>query len=207
MKRSAAKAPPATRSRAVLQRAQRALAAADPVMARLIAAHGPCGLAARAAAPFQTLARSIINQQLSAVVADRIETRVRALVPGFDAPGFLACDSEALRDAGLSRRKISYLHALAAAVANGQLDFAALRAAPDAEIVAALTALPGIGPWTAEMFLLFGLHRPDVLALGDAGLQRAARDLYGPDCDLATLGEHWRPWRSVASWHLWRHLD
>lgn len=195
-----------TRSAAALHAAERELAARDSVLAGLIHTHGPCRLHTRRASPFATLARSIINQQLSAQAAAQIETRVRAAVPAFDPGGFLAADAPTLRAAGLSGRKIDYLQALAAAIDAGRLDFTALRRAPDEAVIEALVALPGIGRWTAEMFLLFGLHRPDVLALGDAGLQRAARMLYGEDADLAALGEHWRPYRSVASWYLWRHL-
>ena len=82
-----------------------------------------------------------------------------------------------------------------------------MQEAPDADVIAALVELPGIGQWTAEMFLIFGLSRPDVLSLGDAGLQRAVRLLFGDEAKLEHMGQSWRPFCSVASWYLWRHLD
>lgn len=177
------------------------------VMARLIAQHGPCPLADREFLPFQTLANSIISQQLSAKAADTIERRVQAIVPGFMPAGFLAAPPEALRAAGLSSAKVRYIVELAQRVSDGRLNLEAMQQAPDPEVIAALVELPGIGQWTAEMFLIFGLRRPDVLSLGDAGLQRAARLLFGDDAKLEHVGQSWRPFCSVASWYLWRHLD
>ena len=107
----------------------------------------------------------------------------------------------------VSAAKSRYIVELAQRVTDGRLDFDALLSQTDDAVIDALTELPGIGRWTAEMFLIFSLKRPDVLALGDAGLQRAARDLYGEDADLESIGQSWRPYRSVASWYLWRHLD
>lgn len=177
------------------------------VMARLIAQHGPCPLAHREFLPFQTLANSIISQQLSAKAADTIERRVQAIVPGFTPAGFLAVSPEALRAAGLSSAKARYIVELAQRVSDGRLNLEAMQQATDPEVIAALVELPGIGQWTAEMFLIFGLRRPDVLSLGDAGLQRAARLLFGDDAKLEHVGQSWRPFCSVASWYLWRHLD
>lgn len=177
------------------------------VMARLIVEHGPCPLADREFRPFQTLANSIISQQLSAKAADTIERRVQAIVPGFTPAGFLAVPTEALRAAGLSSAKARYILELAQRVSDGRLNLEAMREAPDADVIAALVELPGIGQWTAEMFLIFGLSRPDVLSLGDAGLQRAVRLLFGDDAKLEHMGQSWRPFCSVASWYLWRHLD
>jgi DNA-3-methyladenine glycosylase II len=177
------------------------------VMAQLIAQHGPCPLADREFRPFQTLANSIISQQLSAKAAATIERRVLAVVPGFTPAGFLAVSSEALRAAGLSSAKARYIIELAQRVSAGRLDLEAMQQAPDAEVITALVELPGIGQWTAEMFLIFGLRRPDVLSLGDAGLQRATRLLFGDDAKLERVGQLWRPFCSIASWYLWRHLD
>jgi DNA-3-methyladenine glycosylase II len=176
-------------------------------MARLIAQHGPCSLADREFRPFQTLANSIISQQLSAKAADTIERRVMTIVPGFTPTGFLSVSTEALRAAGLSSAKARYILELAQRVSDGRLNLKAMQHAPDAAVIAALVELPGIGQWTAEMFLIFGLRRPDVLSLGDAGLQRAARMLFGDDARLEHVGQSWRPFCSVASWYLWRHLD
>lgn len=179
-------------------------------MARLVADYGSCPLAERESVPFHTLARSIISQQLSAKAADAIERRVAQIVQApFSPDEVLAVSVESLRSAGLSARKAGFLRQLAEHVTTGRLNFDALAAYPDESVIIALTELPGIGRWTAEMFLIFGLKRPDVLALGDAGLRRAAKMLY-QDSDggvLARVSGAWRPYRSVASWYLWKHLD
>ena len=193
-------------SRAMLD-AERHLRQSCRIMARLIAQHGPCPLADREFRPFQTLANSIISQQLSAKAADTIERRVLAIVPGFTPAGFLAVPTEALRAAGLSAAKARYIGELAQRVSDGRLNLEGMQQTPDADVIAALVELPGIGQWTAEMFLIFGLRRPDVLSLGDAGLQRSARLLFGDDAKLEHVGQSWRPFCSVASWYLWRHLD
>jgi DNA-3-methyladenine glycosylase II len=190
-----------------MQDAERHLRQSCRIMARLIAQHGPCPLADREFRPFQTLANSIISQQLSAKAADTIERRVLAIVPGFTPAGFLAVPTEALRAAGLSAAKARYIGELAQRVSDGRLNLEGMQQTPDADVIAALVELPGIGQWTAEMFLIFGLRRPDVLSLGDAGLQRSARLLFGDDAKLEHVGQSWRPFCSVASWYLWRHLD
>lgn len=190
-----------------MQDAERHLRQSCRIMARLIAQHGPCPLADREFRPFQTLANSIIGQQLSAKAADTIERRVLAIVPGFTPAGFLAVPPEALRAAGLSAAKARYIGELAQRVSDGRLNLEGMQQTPDADVIAALVELPGIGQWTAEMFLIFGLRRPDILSLGDAGLQRSARLLFGDDAKLEHVGQSWRPFCSVASWYLWRHLD
>lgn len=190
-----------------VQDAERHLRQSCPVMARLIVEHGSCPLADREFRPFQTLANSIISQQLSAKAADTIERRVQAIVPDFTPAGFLAAPPEALRTAGLSSAKARYILELAQRVTDGRLNLEAMQEAPDADVIAALVDLPGIGQWTAEMFLIFGLSRPDVLSLGDAGLQRAVRRLFGEEAKLQEVGRVWRPFSSVASWYLWRVLD
>jgi len=188
------------------------LRGADAVMSRLVAEHPACPLAKREYRPFQTLAGSIISQQLSAKAADTIARRVAALVPmPFQAEGFLAVPVEALRAAGLSQAKARYIRELAERVCDGRLKLDALPELEDEKAVEILCELPGIGRWTAEMFLIFGLKRPNVLSVGDAGLQRAARLLYGSKTKAEALLERvagpWAPYRSVASWHLCRHLD
>jgi DNA-3-methyladenine glycosylase II len=187
--------------------AERHLQASCGVMARLIADHGHSPLAEREFRPFETLVTSIISQQLSAKAADTIKMRIRALVPDLDPQVFVSVPPGRLRIAGLSSSKIRYLGELARQVSTGQLNFEKLLNAPDDEVKEVLVKLPGIGIWTAEMFLIFGLHRPDVLSLGDAGLRRAVRLLFGEDARIEDVGEAWRPYRSVASWYLWRHLD
>lgn len=190
-----------------IRAAERHLTQACAVMARLMATHGRCGLAARDRQHFRTLTSSIMGQQLSVKAADTIRARVEAIVPGFDPEGFLGASPEALRQAGLSAAKIRSVRDLAARVTDGQLELAALVQLSDEDAIAELTAVSGIGRWTAEMFLIFGLSRPNVLALNDAGLRRAARLLYGNDATLEALGKLWEPYCSVASWYLWRHLD
>jgi len=188
------------------QDAERHLRQSCRVMARLIARHGSCPLADRAFRPFPTLVHSIISQQLSSKAADTIARRVQAIVPGFTPAGLLAVSPEALRAAGLSSAKARYIVELARRLSDGRLNLEAMQEAPDADVIAALMDLPGIGRWTAEMFLIFGLRRPDILSLGDAGLQRAVRLLFGEDATLECVGQSWRPFCSVASWYLWRHL-
>lgn len=195
----------------VVRDAERHLSASDRVMARLIAAYGKCPLPRRNAPPFHTLASSIINQQLSSRAADTIKQRLSALAPmPFRPEDFLAAPVGSLRTAGLSGAKAKYIRELAERVVSGKLDFDALAEEGDETVIVRLMALPGVGRWTAEMFLIFGLKRPDVLAAGDAGLRRAARMLYGdeePAGLLMKVGAAWSPYRSVASWYLWRHLD
>lgn len=190
-----------------MRNAERYLSQSCRIMARLIVQHGPCPLADREFRPFQTLVNSIISQQLSSKAAYTIERRVQAVVPGFTPDGFLAISTETLRAAGLSSAKARYIVELARRVIDGRLNLEAMQHTPDAAVIAALVDIPGIGQWTAEMFLIFGLRRADVLSFGDAGLQRAARLLFGDDAKLEHIGQLWRPFCSVASWYLWRHLD
>lgn len=194
-----------------MREAERHLSQADEVMASLVADYGPCPLAEREFRPFHTLARSIISQQLSAKAADTIERRVSQIIPTpFGPDEILTVPVERLREAGLSSRKAGFIRQLAEHVTRGRLNFDELAGYPDESVIVALMELPGIGQWTAEMFLIFGLKRPDVLALGDAGLRRAAKMLY-QDSDenglLERVSVTWRPYRSIASWYLWRHLD
>jgi DNA-3-methyladenine glycosylase II len=132
---------------------------------------------------------------------------VLALAQDYTPAAFLALTPEALRGAGLSGAKTRYILELARRTQERLIDFDALQQHSDEDALAALVALPGIGRWTAEMFLIFSLKRPDILSLGDAGLQRAARLLYGEGADLEKVAEPWRPYRSAASWYLWRYLE
>lgn len=187
------------------------LCLADPVMARLIAAHPPYRQKPKET-PFQVLATSIINQQLSQKAADAIEARVVALTAQFNPAASLRIKQEKLRLAGLSRNKAEFLHTLAKEALAGNLEEKELRKLTDEEVIARLTTIRGIGRWTAEMFLMFALRRPDVLSLGDAGLRRAARNLYGKrfsgdDSEvLKKAGKRWHPWRTIACRHLWLSL-
>jgi DNA-3-methyladenine glycosylase II len=195
-----------------IREAEHYLAHADPVMRRLIARHGPCPLAEREFEPFHMLANSIISQQLSTKAAATIKQRVGELVGvPFQTEKVLAVSSEKLCDAGLSQAKARYIRELAARVVDGRLIFDELMAIEDEAVIEKLIEANGIGRWTAEMFLLFGLKRLDVLALGDAGLQRSARILYGKRRKSETLlrrvAEAWKPYRSIACWYLWRSLE
>jgi len=194
--------------------ARRLLARRDPVLRDLIREHGPCGLAdAQHTDPFRALVSAIISQQLSTKAAATIKARLDTLAGGPLTPRRVgAIDDVALRGVGLSRQKISYVRDLCGRVATGQLALHDLAAMPDEEVVAALTSVKGIGRWTAEMFLMFRLHRPDVLPLGDLGIVKAVQRAYGmrkvPSPErLTKLGEQWRPYRSVACWYLWASLD
>jgi len=187
--------------------AEQHLLKSDRVMATLVRKHGKCGIVTRAFRPFHALTTAIISQQLSVKAAETIAARVALHAPRPFEPGsILTVAPDALRAAGLSGAKAKYIHGLARRVEDGTLDFLQIRKLHDEAAIAALTEIPGIGRWTAEMFLIFTLRRPDVLSLGDAGLNRAFLGLYG-DADLKRVAERWRPYRSVACWYLWRHLD
>ena len=159
-----------------IRRAERHLAKVDAAMKRLIAKHGHCPLAQREFQPFHMLANSIISQQLSTKAAATIKRRVGELVGvPFQTERVLSVSAESLRAAGLSQAKTRYIRELAAHVSDGRLEFDEIMSLGDEAVIEKLIEVPGIGRWTAEMFLLFGLKRLDVLAVGDAGLQRAAR--------------------------------
>lgn len=195
--------------------AVRLLSRRDPVLRALIRAHGPCGLATRAPEePFVTAAKAIVSQQLSAKAAETIFGRVIALMPGrVLTPEHLnAAAEDGLRAAGLSRAKASYLRDLASRVLDGRLHLGRFDTMDDEAVIAELTAVKGIGRWTAEMFLIFKLNRPDVLPVDDVGIINAMRRAYGlrkaPTPErMRRLAEPWRPYRSIACWYLWCSLD
>ncbi len=194
------------------------LARADPVMATLVAAHGPLSVderrRGRPGDPYGALLRSIVGQQLSVKAARAIYERLTEPFGGAaPSPGeLLASDPERMRAAGLSRPKVAYLRDLAERVEDGRLRLDLLADLPDEEVAEQLVAVKGLGPWTADMFLMFHLARPDVLPVGDVGVRRAAQRLYGlpapPDAEALTrLAEPWRPHRTLASLYLWASLD
>ncbi len=164
---------------------------------------------------FRSLGRAIIYQQVAGKAAAAVYRRVRELYPGarFPTPSQLAdTDLETLRSAGLSRQKATYLGDLAEAYLDGSIQPRRFDRMEDGEILETLTAIRGIGPWTAEIFLMFDLLRPDILPVGDYGIQQGFRLLRGLDelPDAATmrrLAEPWRPHRSHACWYLWRILE
>jgi DNA-3-methyladenine glycosylase II len=194
------------------------LRASDPVMRRLVDKHGPLDeeerRRGRPLEPYGALVRSIVGQQLSTKAARSIYERLTALFDGrTPTPAeLLAADPEDVRSVGLSRPKVAYLRSLAEHVESGELELARLSELPDEEVTEQLTAVKGLGQWTADMFLIFHLGRPDVLPVGDLGVRRAVERVYGlpdlPDAaQLTEIGEPWRPHRSLASLYLWRSLD
>ena len=193
------------------QEACAGLAAADPAMAALVARYRGEGLVGQGDA-FLTIARAIVAQQISVRAADSIWARLEAAV-GTVAPAEVAARTEeALRGAGLTRQKAGYLRDIAEGFVAGRIEPARWQDADDEAVIADLLALRGVGRWTAEMVLIFHLQRPDVLPLADIGVRRAMTSHYGDGSEMSVdaieaRAERWRPWRSVAVWHLWRSLD
>ena len=195
-------------------RARRLLLRRDPVLAALIRKHGACGLAAAQRSDhFSALVRAITGQQLSTKAASTIYARLVALMPGGVTPeALVSLTDEQMRAVGMSRQKTAYFRDLAARALSGALPLESLDQMSDEDVIAALTQVKGIGRWSAEMFLMFRLHRPDVLPVDDLGIVNAVKNVYRlrkrPTADrIRRIGESWRPYRSVASWYLWRSLD
>lgn len=189
------------------------LSSSDPVLARIIAQVGPYGVRRRPG-QFRALVASIISQQLAGSAARAIFARFVALFPGqrFPTPEQVMQVSTArLRKVGLSKAKAIYIREIAAQVAARKLNFRRFPRMDDEAIIAELTKVHGIGRWTAEMFLMFNMGRPDVLPVGDLGFQNAVMRAYGlakrPTAkELRELAERWRPHRSAAVWYLWQSL-
>ena len=196
-------------------RARRFLMRRDPILAGAIKRIGPCLMADRQRKDhLSALVGAIVSQQLSTKAATTIFGRFVALFPGGaipDAAAIAAQSDAALRSVGLSGQKVGYLRDLSARIADGRLRLDELDDLPDADVIERLTSVKGFGRWTAEMFLMFRLHRPDVLPAGDLGIVNAIQRLYGlrkrPDAKrIVRMGEAWTPYRSVASWYLWQTL-
>jgi DNA-3-methyladenine glycosylase II len=194
-------------------RARRALMRRDPRLGALIKRVGRCRLPdSRGHDPFVGLVRVIMSQQLSGKAADTIFGRVETLAGGRASmtPATLrALEADALRAAGVSRPKITYVYDLAERVLDGRLDLHALDGHPDEEVIAQITAVKGLGRWSAEMFLMFRLNRPDIFPVGDLGIVKGVQKLFGmkrrpAPRTMERLAEPWRPYRSVAAWYLWR---
>jgi DNA-3-methyladenine glycosylase II len=196
-------------------RARRLLLRRDPILAGLIRQHGPCGLAdALRVDHFSALVRAIVFQQLSTRAASTIHGRLVSLMPGGQVtPEALSgLGEDRLRVAGISRQKALYLRDLCEKLTSGAVRLDGVDALDDEAVIAALTKVKGIGRWTAEMFLMFRLLRPDVLPVGDLGILTAVQRAYGlrkrPTPErLRQLAEAWKPYRSIACWYLWRSLD
>jgi 3-methyladenine DNA glycosylase/8-oxoguanine DNA glycosylase len=188
---------------------------ADPVLARVIDSIGPFTLEPRSGS-FAALARSIFFQQLAGPAARAILKRVLDLLgtddERFFAPEqFLAATDEDLRAAGLSRQKLAYLRHLAEKFASGELREDEFTALDDEEVITRVASVKGIGRWTAEMFLIFSLGRPDVLPVDDLGVRRGFQQTYGLDGppspeQMRSIAETWRPFRTMGTWYMWRSL-
>ena len=194
-------------------KAKRELARNDPVLATIIRAYPKVSIERRGE-PFYTLARSIVGQQISVKAAQSIWNRVAALAPGMQPAEIIALRARKrrLKAAGLSDRKVEYIVDLAKHFAAGTIHPHRWESMGDEDVIDELVQVRGIGRWTAEMFLMFNLLRPDVFPVGDLGLQKAVHLHYYNDERIAlerlrAHGEMWRPYRSVATWYLWRSLD
>ncbi|NNJ24199.1 DNA-3-methyladenine glycosylase family protein [Alienimonas chondri] len=201
--------PPSLFDSDVAATAVHALRDADPVLCGVIDRVGPFRLQPERDL-FALLVRVVISQQISMAAAKTVAGRLKAATPRgrFTAKALNDLPIEEIRACGLSGVKAGYVKNLAAAARSLRLkEFPTL---PDAEVAARVTAVKGLGPWTARMVLMFGLGRPDVLPVGDLGIRNAARSLYGFDA-IPPLSAHaadtWAPWRTVAAWYLWRHID
>jgi DNA-3-methyladenine glycosylase II len=194
------------------------LRGADHVLRGLIDEGGPIDPAEdrRASRPdaFEAIARAMIGQQLSTKAAASIWERLLEAAGGapLRSAGVLAADPDALRGAGLSGSKVAYVSDLAERVESGELDLARLAELSDEDVIAALIEIKGVGRWTAEMFLIFHLGRPDVVSTGDLGIRRAVELAYGLDelpgpTELERIAEPWRPHRTLACLYLWRSLS
>lgn len=186
----------------------------DPILGAFIKRIGPCGLAGRQRTDhLSALVGAIVSQQLSTKAAGTIYGRLIALFPNgtLSAAAIDEATDQALRGVGLSRQKVGYLRDLCARLADGRLALEEIEALPDESVIDRLISVKGFGRWTAEMFLMFRLHRPDVLPAGDLGIVNAVQRVYRlrqkPDARrIMKIGERWRPYRSVACWYLWQSL-
>lgn len=200
--------------------AKSALAASDPVMAGIVARIGELSIAERnrrrdlgPVDAYGMLLRTVVGQQVSVKAAAAIYNRVLELFGG-DTPApaaLLEVEPERLREAGLSGRKVEYVRDLAAHVVSGELELERLEQMSDDEVAAEITAIRGFGGWSAQVFLMFHLERPDVLPVGDLGIRRAVQVEYGLDelpqrDQLLEMAEPWRPHRTLASVYLWETL-
>ena len=192
-------------------KARRHLKAADDVMAALIRDSRAAALRPRDD-PFFSLARSIVGQQISVKAAESVWGKLEDAAGDITPGNVTDLGADRLRACGVTRMKAGYLMSLSGHFLDGSLDVPSCKKLADEAVIEQLTQVKGIGRWTAEMFLIFYLQRPDVLPLGDIGVQRAIGNHYNggerPDAEaMRRFAEPWRPWRSVAVWYLWRSLD
>jgi DNA-3-methyladenine glycosylase II len=193
--------------------ARKHLLKADPVMREIVKGVGPYTIEVRGM-PYQSLLRAILYQQLAGPAAAAIEKRFLAMFGGrIPEPHELApMTDEQLRIAGISRQKAGYMRSIAEHFGNGHVSDRKLLRMSDEEVIDAVTQIKGVGRWTADMLLMFCIGRPDVLPVGDLGIQNAMKLAYGLDAmpkppEMEALAEPWRPYRSAGSWYLWRRGD
>lgn len=189
----------------------------DPILSQALARLGEIDLTSQkknATDYFIALCESIVSQQLSVKVADVIWARVVALMPDqkISPEHILAIDTEVFRAQGMSYSKIKYIKDLAQKVVDKEIDLSLLDSLPNEEVITTLTKVKGIGRWTAEMFLMFALARPDIFSTGDLGLKRAIQKLYGLESEpdektLLVMSAKWAPYRTYAARILWKSLD
>jgi len=193
------------------QFAKKYLTIKDPIIAEIIISY-PRDILLNYHNPFYTLTRAIVGQQISVKAADAIWQRLENLLKIVEPEYYLKIDSEDLRQIGLSRQKISYIANIAQAFSDKTLTPDKWDEMEDEAIAKQLMNIKGIGKWTAEMFLIFHLHRPNILPLSDLGLLNAINRYYGVDktlskADILELSKIWEPYCTVATWYLWRSLD
>lgn len=186
------------------------MAAAHSALAKIIATVGPCTLRPNPDL-FHILTQTVISQQISTKAALSIGRKFEEVIGGTPrtAPAVLAHTDEELRSAGLSAAKLRSIRAIAGRVADGTLDLKKLARMADADVATALRSIPGLGPWSVDMVLIFGLGRLDVLPVGDLGFRFGVRDWFGlkeapSPVEMETLAEPWRPYRTIATWYFWR---
>lgn len=192
--------------------ARKHLLRSDPVMRDLVKSVGVCKMDVRGK-PYESLLRAILYQQLAGPAAAAIERRFLAIFGGIPTPDQLAASTdEQLRTAGVSRQKAGYMRSIGEHFAAGALSDRQLMRASDDDVITSVTQIKGVGRWTADMLLMFCIGRPDVLPVGDLGVQNQMRLAYGLDAmpkpdKMLEIAEAWRPYRSAASWYLWRRSD
>ncbi len=197
---------------ATFERARRTLLAADPRLAKIIKRTGRHRPDFTPRDPLAALVRALVSQQLSTKAADTIHKRVLQLMPSLTAQNILRVSPADLRAAGLSGQKVSYLRDLAERVADGRLDLSSLSQKSDDEVIEAIVAVKGFGRWSAQMFLMFCLHRPDVLPTGDLGIVKGMQGVLGMKRRPAArtmerAAQAWQPYRTIACWYVWRSLE
>ncbi|MBL4623463.1 MAG: DNA-3-methyladenine glycosylase 2 family protein [Immundisolibacteraceae bacterium] len=199
---------------ALVRKAEIHLSEADPQLGQLIHDLGPCPLANYVMDPFDSLVWTVIGQQISSAAAASITARLREIAGGgiFTPTALDQLDTETLRSAGLTRNKTRTLQEISTKIIDGDLDMTALNSATDDEVMQRLCQYYGIGPWTVEMLLMFGLGRIDVFSGGDLALRKAIGLLYEHDsppdaAESNKIAQRWAPYRTVASWYLWRTVD